>query len=67
MTTGDIYTNKYSGGGHVMLVVENHPETNSATVVHAAGREKGIMVEEMRYKILKDNNYIAQDLSGIYA
>ena len=67
VTTGDIYTNKYSGGGHVMIVVENHPETNSATVVHAAGREKGIMVEEMRYKILADKNYIAQDLSGIYA
>ena len=67
VTTGDIYTNKYSGGGHVMLVVENHLETNSATVEPAAGREKGIMVEEMRYKILKDNNYIAQDLSGIYA
>ena len=67
VTTGDIYTNKYSGGGHVMIVVENHPETSSATVIHSAGREKGVVVEELRYKTLKDKNYIAQDLTGIYA
>ena len=64
---GDVFTLKYSGrGGHVMLVVENHPETNSALVAEAGGEKRGVVLTEIKYSVLKDNKYTARDLTEFY-
>lgn len=62
---GDVFTLKYSSpGGHVMLVVENHPETQSALVAEA--KQEGIVLTEIKYSILKDKKYSARDLTDFY-
>ena len=64
---GDVFTLKYSGrGGHVMLVVENHPETNSALVAEAGGEDRGVVLTEIKYSVLQDKKYSARDLTEFY-
>lgn len=65
---GDVFTLKYSGrGGHVMLIVENHPETNSALVAEAGGEKRGVVLTEIKYSVLKDKKYTARDLTEFYS
>ncbi len=61
---GDIFTNKWSTGGHVQVVVENHPEANFALVAESKG--EGVVLTYIKYSTLQDNNYQARDLSSIY-
>lgn len=62
---GDVFTLKYSGsGGHVMLVVENHPESNSALVAEAKG--DSVVLTNIKYSTLNDLEYSARDLTDFY-
>ncbi len=62
---GDVFTLKYSGsGGHVMLIVENHPETNSALVAEAKG--DSVVLTNIKYSLLDKLKYSARDLSDFY-
>lgn len=64
---GDVFTLKYSGnGGHVMLVVENHPETGSCLVAEAGGEKRGVVLTEIKYSVLQDKKYTARDLTEFY-
>lgn len=64
---GDVFTLKYSGnGGHVMLVVENHPENGSCLVAEAGGNKRGVVLTEIKYSVLQDNKYTARDLTEFY-
>lgn len=63
---GDVFTLKYSGsGGHVMLVVENHPESNKALVAEAKG--DSVVLTEIKYSTLEKYEYTARDLTDFYS
>lgn len=65
---GDVFTLKYEGsGGHVMLVVENHPEKGTALVAEAKGKNKGIELTEIKYSLLEEKRYTARDLTDFYS
>ena len=65
--SGDVFALKYSDpGGHVMLIVENHPETNSALVAEAGGKDRGVVLTNIKYSTLKKLNYSARDLTDFY-
>lgn len=65
---GDVFTLKYADrGGHVMLIVENHPETGSALVAEAGGEKRGVVLTEIKYSVLKDKKYTARDLTEFYS
>ncbi len=62
---GDIFALKYADrGGHVMLVVDNDPESGRALVAEA--KDEGIVLTNIKYSTLKDKKYSARDLTDIY-
>jgi hypothetical protein len=64
---GDVFTLKYADrGGHVMLVVENHPEQGSCLVAEAGGENRGVVLTEIKYSVLQDKKYTARDLTEFY-
>ncbi len=62
---GDIFTmTRSSGGGHVMVVVDNAPQEGLALV--AESKSDGVVLTRISYDTLKEYNYEARDLSSIY-
>ncbi len=64
--TGDILVYNNGENGHVVMIVENNPETETFIVVEANGSNKGVILQTKKYSSLKNNNYQAKDLSEIY-
>lgn len=63
---GDILVYNTSDSGHVVLIVENNPETETFLVAEANGSNSGVIMKERTYSSLKSNSYQARDLTTIY-
>ncbi len=62
---GDILVYNNGGSGHVVMIVDNDPESQQFLVVEAAGSEKGVVMQTRSYSSLS-GTYQARDLSSIY-
>ena len=62
---GDILVYRSNGSGHVVMIVDNDPETQQFLVVEAAGSKPGVVMQTRSYASLS-GTYQARDLSSIY-
>lgn len=62
---GDILVYNTGGSGHVVMIIDNDPETQQFLVVEAAGKDKGVIMQTRSYASLS-GTYQARDLSSIY-
>lgn len=62
---GDILVYNSGGEGHVVMIVDNDPETQQFLVVEASGRNAGVIMQTRSYASLS-GTYQARDLSSIY-
>lgn len=63
---GDILVYNNGENGHVVVVIENNPETQTFIVAEAAGSDTGVILKERSYSSLSSSSYQARDLSSIY-
>ena len=63
---GDILVYRSGDSGHVVLVVENNPETETFLVAEANGSSEGVILKERSYSSLQSGAYQARDLTSIY-
>lgn len=62
---GDILVYNTGDEGHVVMIVDNDPETQQFLVAEAAGSSTGVVVKTRSYASLS-GTYQARDLSSIY-
>lgn len=62
---GDILVYNTNGSGHVIMIIDNNPETQQFLVAEAAGSNTGVIMQTRSYSSLS-GTYAARDLSGIY-
>lgn len=62
---GDILVYNSGGNGHVVMIVDNDPETQQFLVVEASGSNSGVIMQTRSYASLS-GTYQARDLSSIY-
>lgn len=62
---GDILVYNSGGEGHVVMIVDNDPETQQFLVVEASGKNAGVIMQTRSYASLS-GTYQARDLSSIY-
>lgn len=62
---GDILVYNTNGNGHVVMIVDNDPETQQFLVVEASGSATGVVMQTRSYASLS-GTYQARDLSSIY-
>lgn len=62
---GDILVYNSGGKGHVVMIVDNDPETQQFLVVEASGSNSGVIMQTRSYASLS-GTYQARDLSSIY-
>lgn len=62
---GDILVYNSGGNGHVVMIVDNDPETQQFLVVEASGSNVGVIMQTRSYASLS-GTYQARDLSSIY-
>ncbi len=62
---GDILVYNTDGKGHVVMIVDNDPETQQFLVVEASGSNAGVVMQTRSYSSLS-GTYQARDLSSIY-
>lgn len=62
---GDILVYNTGGKGHVVMIVDNDPETQQFLVVEASGSNTGVIMQTRSYASLS-GTYQARDLSSIY-
>ena len=46
------------------MIVDNNPEKESFTIVHASGSSRGILIEEKPYSSC--GNYSVRDMTAVY-
>ncbi len=63
---GDILVYNNGSNGHVVMVVDNDPETQQFLVVEASGSKTGVVMQTRSYSSLYSQNYQARDLTKIY-
>ena len=54
-----------SSEGHIIMIVDNNPEKESFTIVHASGSNRGILIEEKPYSSC--GNYSVRDMTAVYS
>ena len=54
-----------SSEGHIIMIVDNNPEKESFTIVHASGTNRGILIEEKPYSTC--GNYSVRDMTAVYS
>ncbi|MGN1371618.1 MAG: NlpC/P60 family protein [Candidatus Coprovivens sp.] len=62
---GDILVYNSGGNGHVVMIVDNDPDTQQFLVVEASGSNSGVIMQTRSYASLS-GTYQARDLSSIY-
>lgn len=62
---GDILVYNTNGSGHVVMIIDNDPETQQFLVAEAAGSDNGVILQTRSYASLS-GTYQARDLSSIY-
>lgn len=62
---GDILVYNSGGEGHVVMIVDNDPESQQFLVVEASGQNAGVIMQTRSYASLS-GTYQARDLSSIY-
>ena len=62
---GDILVYNTNGSGHVIMIIDNNPETQQFLVAEAAGSNTGVIMQTRSYSSLS-GTYAARDLSEIY-
>lgn len=63
---GDILVYNNGENGHVVMVVDNNPDTETFVVVEANGSNEGVILKTRKYSSLRGSNYKAKDLSELY-
>ncbi len=53
-----------SSEGHIIMIVDNNPETGTFTIAHASGGTRGILVEEKAYSSF--SGYSVRDMTAVY-
>lgn len=62
---GDILVYNSGGSGHVVMIVDNDPETQQFLVVEASGSNAGVIMQTRSYSSMS-GTYQARDLSSVY-
>ena len=52
--------------GHVGIIIENNPETNTFICAEASGSNVGIILQTRTYSSLKQNDYQIRDMTNVY-
>ena len=53
-----------SSEGHIIMIVDNNPEEEKFTIVHASGTNRGILIEEKAYS--NCGGYSVRDMTAVY-
>ena len=59
---GDVFVSN----GHVGIIIENDPETETFICAEASGSNVGIITQTRTYSSLKNNGYQIQDMTNVY-
>ena len=54
-----------SSEGHIIMIVDNNPEEEKFTIVHASGGSRGILIEEKPYSTC--GGYSVRDMTAVYS